>query len=89
MLDSLESYRVRTSNGYVHVKARAGKKLSEKDLDSKATAEALKPLCTVCGLGACFMSLVAIDNKLDFVKVFEDVNPDYFGPGALRPLTTI
>jgi len=34
--------------------------------DSKTVAAALKKNCTVCALGACFVSLVAIDNKFKF-----------------------
>lgn len=34
--------------------------------DSKKIANAIKKNCEVCGIGACFLSLVALDNKFEF-----------------------
>jgi hypothetical protein len=34
--------------------------------DSKATAKKLQPYCEVCGLGACLMSVVTLENKFKF-----------------------
>lgn len=44
--------------------------------DSKAVAVALKAShCRVCALGACFLSLTALDNQFDFTQI--DVNGGY------------
>lgn len=34
--------------------------------NSKKIAHAIKQNCKVCGIGACFLSLVELDNKFDF-----------------------
>jgi len=49
---------------------------------SNEQAQLLKKTCTVCALGACFLSLVSIDNKFTFPTQGSDTWM-YFGNGFL------
>lgn len=68
VLESLKELTVKNGEGYLQVEIDDfGDILNDSGEDSKVIAGKLKNKCTVCALGACFLSLVYLDNDFDFL----------------------
>lgn len=86
--DVLKSLRILLVTPGVYVKTVEVRPITNFiSTNSQKSASNLQKHCKVCALGACFLSLVKIDNKFDFASNVEAVDEysfkRYVEPGAL------
>ncbi len=68
VVQSLHQYTVLSGNGYVVMDDESLEKYQGKSLQTVLSKVLKEQNCEVCGLGACFLSLVRLDNKFDIPK---------------------